>query len=94
MAGNPEHLIEHWTYYLEREGAEFSVERTEADVTVTVRRCPALAYLEERGVVPDPAMRRQTAIVNEALAEGTRFEILTRPLGDRGYVQTIRRRSP
>jgi len=92
MAGNPEHLLEHWTYYLEREGGEFTVERTPTEISVTVHRCPAAAYLAERGIPLDPAFRHQTTVLNEALAEGTPFEVTTEVIDDFRYVQTIRKR--
>jgi len=92
MAGNPEHLLEHWTYYLEREGGEFTVERTPTEISVTVHSCPAAAYLAERGIPLDPAFRHQTTVLNEALAEGTPFEVTTEVIDDFRYVQTIRKR--
>ena len=92
MAGNPEHLLEHWTYYLEREGGEFTVERTPTEISVTVHRCPAATYLAERGIALDAAFRHQTTVLNEALAEGTPFEVTTEVIDDFRYVQTIRKR--
>ena len=66
MAGNPEHLLEHWTYFLTREGGQFKVERSGTEIRVTVHRCPAAAYLRARGIPLDPAFRRQTTVLNEA----------------------------
>jgi hypothetical protein len=94
LAGNPEHLLEHWTYYLTREGGEFTVERTPAEIRLTVHRCPAAAYLQQRGIPLDPAFRRQTTVLNEALGEGTPFEITTEVMDDLRYIQTIRKRHP
>ena len=94
MRGDPEHLVEHWEYYLEREGGEFTTERVEGQIRVTVTRCPAYDYLKQRGLPVDPAFRRQTTVLNDALAEGTPFEIVTEELGDGAYAQTIRRRRP
>lgn len=92
MAGNPEHLVEHWTYYLEREGGEFTVERRDDEIRVDVTRCPAAAYLKGRGTPLDPAFRHQTTVLNEALAEGTPFEIITEVFDDLHYLETVRRR--
>ena len=94
MAGNPEHLLEHWTYFLAREGGRFTVERSEGEIRVTVDRCPAAAYLRDRGIALDPAFRRQTTVLNEALGEGTPFEVTTEVLDDLRYIQTIRKRRP
>jgi len=90
-AGDPEQLIEHWSYYLDREGGEYSIERDGDLITMTVTKCPAYAYLKEKGLEADEAFRRQTTVINAALAEDTPFEITTQDLGDGQYVQTIRR---
>lgn len=92
LAGDPEQLIEHWTYYLEREGGEFSVERTDTEIQVKVLRCPAAAYLLERGIPLDPAFRRQTTVLNEALCEDTPYEVTTEIVDEVSYIQTIRKR--
>lgn len=92
LAGNPEHLLEHWTYFLTREGGEFSVARTATEIRVTVHRCPAAGYLQDRGIPLDPAFRRQTMVLNEALGEGTPFEVTTEVIDELRYIQTIRKR--
>lgn len=92
LAGNPEHLLEHWTYFLTREGGEFTVERTATEIRVTVHRCPAAGYLQDRGIPLDPAFRRQTIVLNEALGEGTPFEVTTEVIDELRYIQTIRKR--
>jgi hypothetical protein len=92
MAGDAEHLLLHWTFYLQREGGEFTVDRGEDEIQVTVHECPAAAYLLRRGISLDPAFRRQTTQLNEALAAGTPFEIVTDVLSDVSYRQTIRKR--
>lgn len=92
LAGNPEHLLEHWISTLTREGGEFAVERMPTGIRVTVSRCPAAAYLQQRGIPLDPAFRRQTTVLNEALGEGTPYEVTTEVVDDLRYRQTIRRR--
>lgn len=94
MAGNPEHLLEHWTHTLTREGGAFRVERSPDEIRMFVDRCPAAAYLHERGIPLDEAFRRQTTVLNEALGEGTPYEVTTRVIDDLRYVQTIRKRQP
>lgn len=91
--GDWEQLITHWRYFMEREGGDFSLERGEDTVTLTVRRCPAIAYLREHGHVVDPDFCRQTEVMNAAWSEGTPFVIETRVEGDGRCVQTIRRRA-
>jgi len=92
LAGDPEQLIEHWTYFLDREGGDYTLERQGDQIRLTVHRCPAVAYLESRGIEPDPAFCRQTVVVNQALAEGSPFEVTTHVLGGGRCVQTLRRK--
>jgi len=93
-AGNPEHLVEHWKYFFDREKGEYEIEREGGEIRMTVSRCPAVAYLQGRGIEIDPAFCRQTVAVNDALAEGSPFEVATEVLGGARCVQTIRRRRP
>ena len=45
--GNPETLVEHWTYFFSREGGQETVERKEDEIRFVVDRCPAIAYLKK-----------------------------------------------
>ncbi len=92
--GDPVQLVEHWAYYLEREGGDYLIERQPGLIRLTIRRCPAVAYLRERGIKPDPAFCRQTSVVNAALAEGSPFGITTEVVGDGQCIQTLRRVRP
>lgn len=91
--GDTSQLVKHWTYFMEREGGEFTLEEGDDEIRMTVERCPAIAYLQERGIDIDPDFCRQTVVVNQTLGEETPFEISTEVLGDGKCVQTIRRRS-
>lgn len=91
--GNPEHLVEHWTYFFDREGGQYALEREGGQIRFVVHKCPAIAYLESRGIPVDTDFCRQTVVVNETLAEGTPFEVTTEVLGGGRCVQTIRRRA-
>jgi hypothetical protein len=94
LRGDPEQLVEHWSYYFDREGGDYTIERLEGEIRMTVRRCPAVAYLMKRGTPVDPDFCRQTVVINEALAEGSPFEVRTEVLGGGRCVQTIRRIKP
>lgn len=90
--GNPEHLLEHWTHFFDREKGEYRVERENDVVRFVVTRCPAIAYLKKKGLDIDPGFCRGTVVLNHALAEDTPFEVTTDVQGDGQCVQTIRRR--
>jgi hypothetical protein len=92
--GDPEHLVRHWTWFFDREGGQCEIERSGDEIRLVVRRCPAIAYLKERGLEVDPGFCRGTAVMNDALAEGTPFRITTEILGDGRCVQTVRRVRP
>ncbi|NQT52329.1 hypothetical protein HQ576_09780 [bacterium] len=92
--GDTTQLLEHWTYYLDREGGDYTVCLADDEVRLIVRRCPAWAYLRERGIDVDPAFCRQTVVLNEALAEGSPFAITTEVMGDGQCVQAVRRMRP
>ena len=91
-AGDPSELLEFWRYYLGREGGDFSVEEDDAGVTLTVRRCPALAYLEKRQVAGGEGLCAATRLFNEELAKGTPFTAETRC--DGGTCRQVFRRTP
>ena len=93
LAGDPSQLVEHWRYFFEREGGEFEIEESDGEIRMTVHRCPAIAHLQRKGIDVDPAFCRQTIVINEALAEGSPFEITTEVLGGGQCVQTIRRKA-
>ena len=90
--GDPTQLVEHWAYFFGREKGRYRIERKDGAIRMTVRKCPAIAYLRKRGIPIDPAFCRQTVVVNEALAAGTPFEIATEVRGGGRCIQTIRRR--
>lgn len=92
--GNPEHLLEHWTYFFDREDGQYEVEREGDNIRFVVKRCPAIAYLQKRGLEIDPNFCRATVVMNETLAEGTPFEVATEVQGGGRCVQTIRRTTP
>jgi predicted ArsR family transcriptional regulator len=92
-AGDWSELIEHWRYFMDREGADYSLEVTGDAVVMTVRRCPAVARLKELGMTPSEFFCDQTVLLNEAWCENTPFEAVTEITGDGSCVQTIRRSS-
>lgn len=90
--GDPEQLVSHWRHFFRREKGRFRIRRKGAEIQMTVYQCPAIAYLRDRAIKIDKAFCRQTIVVNDALSEGTPFEITTEVLGEGRCVQTIKRR--
>lgn len=90
--GDPAPLVEHWSYYHEREGSRFRVEETEAATRFVVEECAAVRHLEKHGVEPGEAFYRHIRYMNEGWSEGTPFVIDTELVAGGGYIQTIRRR--
>jgi predicted ArsR family transcriptional regulator len=92
--GSSRQLVEHWRHFFDREGADYALEETGDGIRLSMRKCPAIAYLEQRGIPVDPEFCRQTVVINQALAEGTPFEITTEALGHGRCVQIIKERDP
>ena len=90
--GDPEELVEFWTYYLEREKGEFSIEKTENTIRLIVKDCPALRHLVKLEQEPDPILCDGTRVFNDALAEGSPYELTTERTGEFSCIQTLRRR--
>jgi hypothetical protein len=86
-------LVEHWRYFMEREGGDFTVAVTDDAAVMTVKTCPAMAHLRKLGMKPSEFFCDQTVLLNEAWCEGTPFEAVTEITGDESCVQTIRRSS-
>lgn len=91
--GDPEQLVEHWSYFLDRDRGRYTIERDGDEIRLTVHSCPAISYLEKKGLKVDPGFCRGTKVLNDALAEDSPFEIITDILGEGRCVQTIRRRT-
>jgi len=91
-AGDWSELIEHWRYFMDREGGEYSLEVKDDRVVMHVRKCPAVAHLHKLGIKPSKFFCDQTVLLNEAWCEDTPFEAVTENTGDGSCVQTIQRK--
>jgi hypothetical protein len=91
--GDWDELVEHWRYFMDREGADYSLSITDEAVVMTVKRCPAVAHLRKLGMTPSRFFCDQTILLNEAWCEDTPFEAVTEITGEGSCVQTIRRKT-
>lgn len=91
--GDWDELVEHWRYFMDREGADYALSVTDEAAVMTVRRCPAVEHLRKLGLKPSEFFCDQTVLLNEAWCEGTPFEAVTEVTGEGNCVQTIRKRS-
>jgi hypothetical protein len=92
-AGDPGQLVRHWRHFFEREGADYDIAVSNDEIVLTVRRCTAWHHVQKLvGKVSDHFCD-QTSRVNEAMAEGTPFAILTEITGPGACRQIIRRRA-
>ena len=85
-------LAEHWQHYFNREGADFDIDIKNDEIILTVHRCAAYEHVKKITGFISPNFCDQTIKTNEALAEGTSFEINTEILGEASCRQIIRRR--
>jgi hypothetical protein len=84
-------LLEHWEYYMAREGAKFATESFEGGVRMTVHDCPAQRHLLKLGRKADPVLCQATKIFNEALVSGSDFSAELEKSGPFSCVQTIKK---
>ena len=90
--GVPDELFEFWSYYFQREQGEFSIEKTDEAVRLIVKDCPALRHLVKLEQSPDPILCEATRIFNNALTEGTPYELTTEETGSFSCIQTLKLR--
>ncbi|MBR2837863.1 MAG: hypothetical protein IKE55_03695 [Kiritimatiellae bacterium] len=91
VAGDPSELLAWWRYYLDREGADYSLEETADGAVLTVRDCPALRHLERRGIPGGKGLCAVTRILNEAFCSGSPYEIALEETGEASCRQVLRR---
>jgi hypothetical protein len=91
--GDWNELVEHWRYFMDREGANYTLSITNEAVVMTVKICPAVAHLRKLGMTPSKFFCDQTVLLNEVWCEGTPFEAVTEITGEGSCVQTIRRKT-
>ena len=94
VRGDSSELVEWWRYYMDREQADYSLkEKDDGQVVLAVSRCPALAHLEKRGIPGGRRVCRATHELNDALCEGSPFEIALEDVGECGCCQILRRKA-
>ena len=93
VAGDKSELVAWWRYYLDREGADYSLEETADGAVLTVRACPALKHLENRKIAGGKGLCTATRILNEAFCSGSPYEIVLEETGDQSCIQTLRKRN-
>jgi len=89
--GNPQPLIDHWSYYYSREKGNFTVSEDGGDISFHVTDCPAVRHLREKNVPVTDNFYLQVSLMNEAWSEQTPFDIATEIIGEGNYRMTIRR---
>ena len=90
--GDVAELVKHWRHFLDREGADYSVETTPDGARLTMRQCPAVRHVKRLGLKLSEHFCEQTEHVNRGLCDGTPFEIVTERAGEGCCAQTLRRR--
>ena len=90
-AGDKSELLAWWRYYMDREGADYTLEETDDGAVLTVKKCPALNHLENRNIPGGKGLCSLTSILNEAFCSGSPYEIVMEETGDGSCCQTLRR---
>ena len=93
VRGDAAELLDWWRYYLDREGGVYTLETTDDGAVLTVSACPAQAHLKRRGILGSKRTCWATRVLNDALCEGSPFEIVLEETGEGSCRQVLRRRS-
>lgn len=91
--GNGGELVRYWHHFFDRENADYEIEVSEDEIVLTVRHCTAYHHVKKIAPAVSPHFCDQTIRVNEAMAQGTPFEIDTQITGEGSCRQVIRRRA-
>ena len=91
VAGDPSELIAWWRYYMDREGADYTLEETADGAVLTVRECPALKHLESRKIPGGKGLCALTRMLNEAFCSGSPYGIELEETGGKSCRQVLRR---
>ena len=89
--GNPQPLIDHWSYYYTREKGVFSVSYEGEDICFHVTDCPAVRHLKEKNIRITDNFYLQISLMNSGWSEETPFEIETEIISEGEYKMTVRR---
>ena len=92
-AGDKSELMAWWRYYMDREGADYTLEETADGAVLTVKGCPAIAHLENRKIPGGKGLCSLTRLLNEAFCSGTPYEIVLEETGPRSCRQTLKLRT-
>lgn len=94
VAGDKSELLAWWRYYMDREGAAYTLEETADGAVLTVKDCPALRHLENRGIDGGKGLCSLTRVLNEAFCSGSPYEILLEETGGRSCRQRLKPTTP
>lgn len=90
--GDKTELLEWWRYYLDREGGKYRLEETSDGAILTVESCPAQVHLAKRGISGGKRTCWATKVLNDALCEGSPYEIVLEETGDASCRQILRKK--
>ena len=91
-SGNIKVMADHWQHFFDREGADFSISINEDEIILPVNKCTAYEHVRKLVGNVAPHFWNQTIKTNEAIAEGTPYEIKTEILDEGSCKQIIRKR--
>ena len=89
QTGDKSELVAWWRYYMDREGADYSLEETQDGAVLTVKECPAIKHLENRKIPGGEGLCALTRILNEAFCLGSPYKIVLEKTGVNSCRQTL-----
>ena len=91
-SGDVSELLEFWEYYLEREGADYTIKKFDDEIHLIVQSCPLLRHLQKNGLLTDPIACQATAFFNDALCENTPFTAGVEKTGEFSCRQILKKK--
>lgn len=92
QAGDLTELVEFWSCFQTREGADYTIDSTPDRLEMTVRDCPALHRITDQNDPEPQLLCRATKLLNEALVSDSPFVAETESTGKFSCRQCIRRK--
>ena len=89
--GDDSELIEHLSWFANREGAKYKMAIAPGEVVFEMLECPAIRHLRRLGIAPDGLTCLQTSEVNAGFCEGTPWESSLESLGEGHCIQRFKK---
>ena len=89
--GDASELIEHLTWFFNREKGRFTLSVSENEIVLEVFECPAIRHLRKLGLEPSEHVCLQTEAVNEGMCMDTPWTSSVKVIAEGHCIQTFKK---